>query len=83
MRRERCGSSVINHRKSEGSCGGLMCLLSVSRVFSTIVRRGALLGNPSTSDSAPPYKLKSIKSVQNIVLVYAVSFIQEILAGLF
>lgn len=53
IRRVLWGSSVINHRKSEGSCGGPMCFFPSSCAvgLGTVVRRA---DRPSSSDSAPP-----------------------------
>jgi hypothetical protein len=50
---ERWGSSVINQRKSFGSCGGLVELTPSSSAvgYGTLVLRGDL---PSARDSAPP-----------------------------
>jgi len=50
---ERWGSSVINQRKSFGSCRGLVRLTPSSSAVGngTAVRRGDL---PSFRDSAPP-----------------------------
>ena len=49
----RCGSSVINHRKSDGSWGGPenVVLSSFVAGLGTTVLRGE---RPSSRDSAPP-----------------------------
>jgi len=65
IRLERCGSSVINHRKSIGFWGGLITRSSGPFGSSIVVLRGDRLEDlPFGSDSAPPKKLKSVQSKQ-------------------
>lgn len=59
IRRDRCGSSVISHRKSEGSLGGHNPKSAALSESNTSVRRDDLATFPSVKDSAPPKRLKS------------------------
>lgn len=58
----RCGSSVMIHKKSVGSCGAPYISSLFSFGFTTTVRRGdppCQTFLPSLRDSAPPNRLKS------------------------
>lgn len=74
IRLERCGSSVMSHRKSVGSCGdGISNALSLEE-SRMVVRRGERVSDEhdcmedvafkfeAVRLSAPPKRLKSIKS---------------------
>lgn len=66
IRRDRCGSSVINHRKSEGSLGGPISKSEDLAESSMFVRLGDRASLPSGKDSAPPKRLKSMRQKPSV-----------------